>query len=214
MTLQINELFHSIQGESLWTGMPCCFVRLTGCNLRCRYCDTTYAYDSGKPMQLRQIIQAVDAFDCRRITITGGEPLLQTQTLELIGELLQKDYRVSLETNGSRDIQSVDDGCIIVMDIKCPSSGMRDRNRLENLRHLKYSDQLKFVISDRDDYLFACDIVKQQLHRLPGENVLFSPAFGAMPPEQLATWILDDRIDVRMQLQLHRVIWPHRDRGV
>jgi 7-carboxy-7-deazaguanine synthase len=214
MTLQINELFHSIQGESLWAGMPCGFIRLTGCNLRCRYCDTTYAYDSGTPMQLRQIMEAVAGFDCRRITITGGEPLLQTRTLELIRNLLQKDYRVSLETNGSRDIQAVDEGCMIVMDLKCPSSGMRHHNRLENLRHLKDSDQLKFVIADRDDYRFARDIVQQQVRHLPGVNVLFSPAFGTMPPEVLAAWILDEGIDVRLQLQLHRFIWPHQDRGV
>ena len=214
MTLHINELFHSIQGESLWAGLPCSFVRLTGCNLRCRYCDTTYAYDSGKPMQLRQIKQAVSNFDCRRITITGGEPLLQSRTLELIQDLLRNDYRVSLETNGSQDIQCVDSGCMIVMDLKCPSSGMRQHNRLENLRYLKHSDQLKFVIADREDYLFAREIVKLEGHHLPGANVLFSPAFSTMPPQLLAAWILDDGIDVRLQLQLHRFIWPDRDRGV
>lgn len=214
MSLHINELFHSIQGESIWAGLPCSFVRLTGCNLRCRYCDTTYAYDSGEPMQLRQIMQALSKFDCRRVTITGGEPLLQSRTLELIHDLLRKDYRVSLETNGSLDIRSVDNGCMIVMDLKCPSSGMRHHNLLENLRYLKHSDQLKFVIADREDYLFACDIIKQKRHHLPGANVLFSPAFGTMPPKLLAAWILADGIDVRLQLQLHRFVWPDRDRGV
>lgn len=214
MTLQVTELFHSIQGESIWAGLPCSFVRLTGCNLRCRYCDTTYAYDSGRPMQLRQIMQALSKFDCRRITITGGEPLLQSRTLELIQYLLRKDYRVSLETNGSLDIQSVDNGCMIVMDLKCPSSEMRHHNRLENLRFLKQSDQLKFVIADREDYLFARDIIKREVHHLPGANVLFSPAFGTMPPKLLAAWILADGIDVRLQLQLHRFIWPDRDKGV
>jgi 7-carboxy-7-deazaguanine synthase len=214
MTFQINELFHSIQGESLWAGMPCSFVRLTGCNLRCHYCDTTYAYTSGKPMYLVQIMKILAGFDCRRITITGGEPLLQTRTPELIRELLRNDYRVSLETNGSQDIKPVDKGCMVVMDLKCPSSGMEHYNRLENLRYLKHTDQLKFVIADRDDYLFACGIVKQQVHRLTGANVLFSPAFGAVPPKQLAAWILDDGIEVRLQLQLHRFIWPDRERGV
>lgn len=214
MTLQINELFHSIQGESLWAGLPCSFVRLTGCNLRCRYCDTTYAYDSGRQMQIRQIMQAVSTYNCRRITITGGEPLLQSRTLALIRKLLRNDYRVSLETNGSQDIQSIDKGCMIVMDLKCPSSGMRQHNRLENLRHLKDSDQLKFVIADREDYLFARKIVKQQVRHLPGANVLFSPVFNSMPPQLLAAWMLDDGIDVRLQLQLHRFIWPERNRGV
>jgi 7-carboxy-7-deazaguanine synthase len=214
MTLQINELFHSIQGESLWAGLPCSFIRLTGCNLRCHYCDTTYAYESGKPMPLRQIMQVVSKFDCRRITITGGEPLLQSRTLELIRDLLRKDYRVSLETNGSQDIQSVDNGCMIVMDLKCPSSGMRHHNRLENLRFLKHSDQLKFVIANREDYLFAREIIKQQVDHLAGANVLFSPAFRTMPPKLLAAWILADGIDVRLQPQLHRFIWPDRDRGV
>ncbi len=214
MTLQVNELFHSIQGESLWTGLPCSFVRLTGCNLRCRYCDTTYAYDSGKPMRIRQIIQALDGFRCRRVTITGGEPLMQHRTPELIRRLLAQDYRVSLETNGSQDIQHVDKGCMIVMDLKCPSSGMRRHNRMENLRCLKPSDQLKFVIADREDYLFAREIVKLEGDHLPSDNILFSPAFGTMPPHRMAAWILDDDIEVRLQIQLHRILWPDRDRGV
>jgi 7-carboxy-7-deazaguanine synthase len=214
MTLQVTELFHSIQGESLWAGLPCSFVRLTGCNLRCRYCDTTYAYDSGNPMQIRQIAQALAGFDCRRVTITGGEPLIQYRTPELIQHLLAQDYRVSLETNGSQDIKHLDNGCMIVMDLKCPSSGMRRQNRIENLRYLKQSDQLKFVIADREDYLFACDIVKLEADHLSGNNILFSPAFGTMPPQRLAAWILDDGIEVRLQIQLHRFLWPDRDRGV
>jgi 7-carboxy-7-deazaguanine synthase len=165
-------------------------------------------------MKPRQIVQALAAFDCRHVTITGGEPLLQSRTPDLIQELLAQDYRVSLETNGSRNIQNVDTGCMIVMDIKCPSSGMRQHNRLENLRHLKHSDQLKFVIADREDYQFARKIVKHEVDHLPGANILFSPAFGTMTPERLADWILDDGIEVRLQLQLHRFIWPERDRGV
>jgi 7-carboxy-7-deazaguanine synthase len=214
MTLQVNELFHSIQGESLWTGLPCSFVRMTGCNLRCRYCDTTYAYESGKPMRIRQIVQALARFHCRRVTITGGEPLIQHRTPELIQHLLSQDYRVSLETNGSQDIQYVDKGCMIVMDLKCPSSGMRQHNRMENLRCLKPSDQLKFVIADREDYLYAREIVKREGGHLSGDNILFSPAFGTMPPHRLAAWILDDDIEVRLQIQLHRILWPDRDKGV
>jgi 7-carboxy-7-deazaguanine synthase len=214
MTLQVNELFHSIQGESIWAGLPCSFVRLTGCNLRCRYCDTTYAYDSGKPMQIQQIVQALAGFDCRHVTITGGEPLIQHRTPELIGHLLALEYRVSLETNGSQDIQHLDNGCMIVMDLKCPSSGMRQQNRIENLRYLKQSDQLKFVIADRKDYLFAREIVKLEADHLSGDNILFSPAFGTMPPQRLAAWILDDGIEVRLQIQLHRILWPDRDKGV
>jgi 7-carboxy-7-deazaguanine synthase len=214
MTLQVNELFHSIQGESIWAGLPCSFVRLTGCNLRCRYCDTTYAYDSGKPMQIQQIVQALAGFDCRHVTITGGEPLIQHRTPELIGHLLALEYRVSLETNGSQDIQHLDNGCMIVMDLKCPSSGMRQQNRIENLRYLKQSDQLKFVIADREDYLFARKIVKLKADHLSGDNILFSPAFGTMPPQRLAAWILDDSIEVRLQIQLHRILWPDREKGV
>lgn len=213
MTLQVNELFHSIQGESLWAGLPCSFVRLTGCNLRCRYCDTTYAYNSGQPMQIQQIVQSLAEFGCRRVTITGGEPLIQHRTVGLIQHLLARDYRVSLETNGSQDIQHLDNDCMIVMDLKCPSSGMRHQNRIENLRYLKPSDQLKFVISDREDYLFAREIVKREAHHLSGDAILFSPAFGTMPPHRLAAWILDDGIEVRLQIQLHRILWPDRDKG-
>jgi 7-carboxy-7-deazaguanine synthase len=214
MTLQVNELFQSIQGESLWAGLPCSFVRLTGCNLRCRYCDTTYAYNSGTPMQIQQIVQSLAEFDCRRVTITGGEPLIQHRTPDLIQHLLESDYRVSLETNGSRDIQHLDNGCMIVMDLKCPSSGMREQNRIENLHYLKQSDQLKFVIANHEDYLFARETVKLEANHLSGDNILFSPAFGTMPPQRLAAWMLDDGIEVRLQLQLHRILWPDRDSGV
>lgn len=214
MTLQVNEIFHSIQGESLWAGLPCSFVRLTGCNLRCGYCDTTYAYDIGQPMRIRQIVRTLEAARCRRVTITGGEPLLQSRTPELIGTLVEGGYGVSLETNGSLDIRPVDNACMVVMDLKCPSSGMHEHNRLDNLRFLKANDQLKFVVADRHDYLFACTIVKQEAGRIDGANILFSPAFGLMPPRRLAAWILRDNIDVRLQLQLHRFIWPDKDRGV
>lgn len=214
MTLQVNEIFHSIQGESVWAGLPCSFVRLTGCNLRCGYCDTTYAYDAGRPMRIRQIVRTLEKAQCRRVTITGGEPLLQNRTIDLIGTLVQGGYRVSLETNGSLDIRPVATACMVVMDLKCPSSGMHAHNRLDNLRYLKASDQLKFVVADSRDYQFACDIVAQTAGQRDGANILFAPAFGLMPPERLAAWILRDNIDVRLQLQLHRLIWPDQDRGV
>lgn len=214
MTLQVNEIFYSIQGESVWAGLPCSFVRLTGCNLRCDYCDTTYAYDAGRPMRIRQIVRTLEEAQCRRVTITGGEPLLQPRTLELIETLVQGGYGVSLETNGSLDIRPVESACMVVMDLKCPSSGMQEHNRLDNLRHLKANDQLKFVVADRLDYRFACDIVERTAGRMEGANILFSPAFGRMPPQRLAAWILRDKIDVRLQLQLHRFIWPEKERGV
>ena len=214
MTLQVNEFFYSIQGESNCAGLPCAFVRLSGCNLRCRYCDTTYAYHGGKTMQIDQIAKQLERYGCRRVSITGGEPLIQPETPALILELLKKGYLVSMETNGSQDIRDIDSGCTLVMDLKCPSSGMQDSNRLENIQYLKSSDQIKFVISDREDYLFAQDIVMKLASQLDGANILFSPTYGTMAPDRLAAWILSDGIDVRLQLQLHRLIWPDRDRGV
>jgi 7-carboxy-7-deazaguanine synthase len=214
MTLQVNEFFHSIQGESICAGLPCAFVRLSGCNLRCRYCDTTYAYDTGQVMRIDQIVKQLQGFPCRRVTITGGEPLIQSQTPGLITELLNQGYLVSMETNGSQDIRNVDSGCMLVMDLKCPSSGMQDSNRLENIQYLKAGDQIKFVIAGRQDYLFARDVLENQAQHIDGANILFSPTFDAMRPDRLAAWILSDGIDVRLQLQLHRLIWPDRDRGV
>lgn len=214
MALRVNEIFFSIQGESVHTGLPCGFIRLTGCNLRCSYCDTRYAYEEGSAMSVGRIIDTINPFGARLIEITGGEPLLQDETPKLIAELLDDGHRVLMETNGSLDIDRVDRRCSRIMDIKCPSSGEQARNDLTNLSRLTANDQVKFVIGDREDFHFA----KSMLSRLPPpllpDRTLFSPVAGRLPPDRLAGWILADRLEVRLQVQLHKIIWPDKDRGV
>lgn len=214
MTLIVNEIFYSIQGESTYAGRPCVFIRLTGCNLRCTYCDTTYAFDQGVAMELTEIVNRIARFRCPLVEVTGGEPLLQKPTPQLIHKLLAQGYEVLMETNGSFDIGTVSSRCHRIVDIKCPSSGQNNHNHWENLRHLTSSDQVKLVIGDYQDYQFA----KTKLELLPADfpagHVLFSPVADKMPPRELAEWILQDHLAVRLQLQLHRVIWPNRSRGV
>lgn len=214
MPLNVTELFHSIQGESLHAGRPCVFIRLSGCNLRCRYCDTHYAYSPGKSMAIDEIISAANRFDCRLIELTGGEPLLQAETPSLIAALLDTGYEVLLETNGSLDIELADSRCCRIMDLKCPGSGETHRNDLNNLSRLSIKDQLKCVIGDRDDYLYARDHLNRLPDFFPVDHILFSPVFGQLAPEQLAHWILDDHLNVRLHLQLHKIVWPEIDRGV
>ena len=213
--LKINEIFHSIQGESSHAGRPCVFVRLTGCNLRCSYCDTTYAYEEGAWLSVAEIEKEVRRFDCRLVEITGGEPLLQEETAVLIRGLLDQGFTVLMETNGSRDIRLVDERCIRIVDVKCPSSGEAQQNRLENLDHLTACDEIKFVIGDREDYAFAKGILSSRPGaRLPRNPPLFSPVSSRLSPEKLAEWILEDHLAVRFQLQLHKVIWGEDRRGV
>lgn len=215
MSLKVNEIFYSIQGESSYAGLPCVFIRLSGCNLRCSYCDTTYAYDEGFEMELEDILERVGNYNCRLIEITGGEPLLQKETPELIRRLLDSGCKVLMETNGSLDISVVDERCIRIMDVKCPSSGMHEQNDLENLNRIGKSDELKFVIADRADYEYAKDILD-----IAGKNpaslptVHFSPSFGKIILKDLASWILEDALDVRLHVQLHKFIWGTSDRGV
>ena len=215
MPLKINEIFFSIQGESSYAGRPCAFVRLTGCNLRCIYCDTQYAYEEGTWLEIPEIVRHVSLFNCRLVEITGGEPLLQEQTPELIRTLLNQAFTVLLETNGSRDIGAVDERCIRILDIKCPSSGESEKNRLENLDVLTPNDELKFVIGGREDYEYAKFILSTFL---PGRShlkpPLLSPVSGKIDTQTLAQWILQDRLDVRLQLQLHKLIWNPERRGV
>jgi 7-carboxy-7-deazaguanine synthase len=213
MPLIVNEIFHSIQGESTWAGLPFVFVRLTGCNLRCRYCDTTYAYSEGNPLEIAEVLERVRRFGCRRVTITGGEPMLQEPTPALIERLIAAGYTVTLETNGSLDIERVDRHCIRIMDLKAPSSGMQQHNRMENLRSLGPDDQVKIVIADREDFDFAASAICHIGNLLPPWNLLLSPVHG-LAPAQLARWILDAGINARLQIQLHRYIWPDKDRGV
>lgn len=215
MPLQVNEIFFSIQGESSHAGRPCAFIRLTGCNLRCSYCDTTYAYDEGSWLEIPEIERQISSFDCRLVEITGGEPLLQAETPELIRTLLDRNYTVLLETNGSREIGVVDERCIRIVDVKCPSSGESEKNRLENLDIITPNDEVKFVIGNREDFEYAKSIISTHLSRRHGlKPPLISPVFGRMNPESLAQWILEDHLDVRLQIQLHKVIWGAEKRGV
>jgi len=209
MSLIINEIFYSIQGESVYSGRPCVFVRLTGCNLRCSYCDTLYAYENGMEMEIDQILKQVDLFNCPFVEITGGEPLIQSETPLLIYRLLENGHEVMLETNGSLDISIIDERCIKIVDMKCPSSKESDKNDLENLNKINKKDQVKFVIGNLKDYEYAKKIKEMIPESFPGHHILFSPISGEIVPSQLAKWILEDKLDVRFHLQLHNIIWPN-----
>ena len=211
--LKINEIFHSIQGESRHAGRPCVFVRLTWCNLRCVWCDTAYAFEEGEDRPVGEILEAVAAYGTRYVLVTGGEPLLQDGVHDLIGELLDGGYEVAVETGGSLDIATVDRRAMIVMDLKCPGSGMAARNRWENLPLLKSADEVKFVISDRVDYDWAKEMIERHLSSARC-GVLLSPAHDHLDPRRLAEWVLADRLPVRLQLQIHKYIWPPDTRGV
>lgn len=215
MPLTVNEIFYSIQGESSFAGRPCVFVRLTGCNLRCSYCDTQYAYDEGEEIDIPRIINKVRTFQCPLVEVTGGEPLLQYETPALIHELLERGYTLLLETNGSLDISRVDSRCARILDIKCPSSGQAQHNDLINLQRLSPRDEVKFVIGDREDYDYAKRILAQS-DGLPldPKRVHLAPVFGGLKPATLAKWILEDYLPVRLQLQLHKMIWNPELRGV
>jgi len=208
----VNEIFYSIQGESVYNGRPCIFVRLTGCNLRCSYCDTAYAYKNGTKMEIEPIIKQVDSFGCPLVEITGGEPLIQPETPLLIYRLLEKGYEVMIETNGSLDISIIDNRCIKIVDIKCPSSMESEQNDLENLKRISPNDQVKFVIGTRIDYEFAAGIISLIPSNFPGHHILFSPVFGKIMPSKMSQWILEDKLDVRFHLQLHHIIWPHGEK--
>jgi len=214
--LRVNEVFHSIQGESSFAGWPCVFVRLTGCNLRCNYCDTRYAYDEGEDMSLPDVLLKVKAFDCPLVEITGGEPLIQEEAPGLAEALLDLGLRVLVETNGSCDISLIDSRCTRIVDLKCPSSGQAGANDYGNLGRLGDRDELKFVLSDREDYEFARDHVRRLKTGRRGTMIPihFSPVFARMDPGMLARWILDDRLQVRLNLQLHKMIWGPDRRGV
>ena len=214
MTLLVNEFFFSIQGESLFSGLATIFVRLSGCNLRCSYCDTKYAYPNGKKIEIDEIVKRISSYKCKLVEITGGEPLLQDETPKLIYTLLEKGYKVLLETNGSIDIKIVDDRCVKIVDIKCPYSGESDKNKMINLKRLTCNDQVKFVITDRHDYDYAKKIIKLIKTDFPKGNILFSPVADFLPLDKLARWILEDNLPVRFHIQLHKFIWPDKERGV
>ena len=215
MPLRINEIFYSIQGESLYAGLPCVFIRLTGCNLRCAYCDTRYAYEEGMDMTMPAILRQVESYPAAALVeITGGEPLFQEETPDLVKQLLDHGRTVLMETNGSLDISRIDSRCIRIMDIKCPSSLMHSHNDPDNLRRIGSNDQIKFIIETQTDYVYALNALKQLPPDFPRSSVLFSPAFGSLSPSLLAKWILQDGLGVRLHLQLHKLIWPNTERGV
>ncbi len=207
-TLRVTEIFHSIQGESSRVGLPTVFVRLTGCPLRCVWCDTEYAFSGGELLTLAEILQRVAGFDCATVCVTGGEPLAQKNCLPLLAALCDAGHSVSLETSGALDIGGVDPRVARIVDLKAPGSGEAAKNRWENLELLTTHDELKFVLASRDDYDWAVTACRQ--HRLfECCPVLFSPVQGQLDPAQLAQWILDDRLPLRFQLQLHKLLWDN-----
>jgi 7-carboxy-7-deazaguanine synthase len=211
--MKVCEIFASIQGESTYAGLPCIFVRMTGCNLRCTYCDTTYAYDEGSEMTVEEIIDAVRGYGFDLVEITGGEPLLQKDAGALISRLLDSDFKVLVETNGSVDVGEVDRRAIIIMDVKTPGSAMSDSLRIENFALLKKSDELKFVITDKSDYDWARAMVRK-FSLSEKCSILFSPVYGKLSPSGLSQWIIADKLPVRMNLQLHKYMYGPDQRGV
>jgi 7-carboxy-7-deazaguanine synthase len=212
--LTVNEIFHSIQGESTHAGRPCVFVRLTACDLRCSWCDTPYAFHEGRKMPVDEVVARVRDFGCNVVEITGGEPLLQKDVYPLMDRLIAAGHTVLLETGGHIGVERVPEGVFRVIDVKCPGSGESAKNHWANLEQLRPHDEVKFVINDRVDYEYARDVVDR--HRLVGRcaAVLFSPVHGVLDPKQLAEWILHDRLPVRLQLQAHKYIWDPQTRGV
>ena len=213
--LRVCEIFKSIQGESSYAGIPCAFVRLTGCNLRCAYCDTVYAYEEGESATVEDVLQRVSSLGCRLVEVTGGEPLVQSETPEFIACLLDAGHEVLLETNGSLDVSCIDPRCVKILDIKCPSSGVSSSNDFENLNRLQRHDEVKLVLADREDYRFAVEVLHRVRKDLGLENtILFSPAYGMLEPRTLARWILEEGLDVRLNVQLQKYIWGSEERGV
>lgn len=212
--LTINEIFHSIQGESTHAGRPCVFVRLTACDLRCRWCDTPYAFHEGRKMTVDEVVADVDARGCPVVEVTGGEPLLQPDVYPLMQRLLDAGKTVLIETGGHRSIAQVPPGVIRIVDVKCPGSGESEKNDWSNLAHLTATDEVKFVIADRTDYEFAREVLRRDNLDQKVAAVLFSPVHGELDPKQLAEWVIADRLPVRVQLQVHKYIWSPDTRGV
>jgi 7-carboxy-7-deazaguanine synthase len=212
--LTVNEIFHSIQGESTFAGEPCVFVRLTACDLRCSWCDTAYAFHEGRKMSVDDVLVQVERYDCRMVEVTGGEPLLQQEVYPLMDRLLASGKTVLLETGGHRSIEDVPPGVIRIVDVKCPGSGESEKMDWANLGRLTPADQVKFVIRDRADYEYARGIVVREALAERVAAVLFSPVHGVMDAKELAAWILADALPVRLQLQAHKFIWGAEVRGV
>ena len=212
--LTVNEIFHSVQGESTYAGRPCVFVRLTACDLRCSWCDTPYAFYEGSKRSLDEVIGEVDRYGCSLVEVTGGEPLLQEDVYPLMQRLLESGKTVLLETGGHRSTERVPDEVVTILDVKCPGSGEVGKNDWKNLERLRPQDEVKFVVKDRADYEFARDVIAR--HELAGRAaaIHLSPVHGVLDPKTLSEWVLADKLAVRVQLQLHKYIWSPDTRGV
>ena len=212
--MKVNEIFYSIQGESSFMGWPCAFVRLTACDLRCTYCDTEYAFTEGREMSIPEILAAIEPYPTKLTLVTGGEPMLQREVHDLFRELLREDYTVCVETGGHLSLKQVDPRVHRIMDLKCPSSSMMAHNDYGNIEYLTRNDEVKFVVGDRADFDWACGKIRE--FDLPARvgTVLISPVYGKLSYDVLARWVLDSALPVRMQLQLHKIIWPNISRGV
>lgn len=211
----ISDIFKSIQGESTYVGLPCVFVRLSGCNLRCKWCDTTEAQvmEEGRELTIEEILKEIAEFKTWLVELTGGEPLLQPDTRELARRLIQEDYRVLIETNGSVSIEGLDENVIKIVDIKCPASGHVDSFKMDNLDHITVDDEVKFVISNREDFDFARDFIDRHISEKT-TKLLFAPVRPALAPSILADWILKEGLNVRLQVQIHAHIWKKGPEGI
>ena len=214
LQLKINEIYLSVQGESTWAGLPCVFVRLTGCDLRCTYCDTEYAFYEGVRKSIREVYDEVMAFECPLIEITGGEPLLQRNVLPLMTGICDADRTVLIETSGAHDISGIDPRVHRIMDLKTPSSGELGYNLYSNIAVLNHRDEVKFVIGSREDYEWSREQITSHALAERVKAVLLSPVFGRIEPRQIVEWMLEDRLPARFQLQIHKFIWEPRARGV
>ena len=213
MSLKINEIYYSVQGESTHAGRSCIFIRLTYCNLRCTYCDTEYAFYEGKDMEITDIMSEIKRWDCNLVEVTGGEPLFQDECIDLLNELVNSNYEVMLETGGSLSISDVPKKVVKIVDFKCPSSGMVKKNLWSIVDDLQAHDEVKFVIGNREDFDWAKDrITEYSLDKIC--TLLFSPTFGEIDPQQIVEWILAENLPVRMQLQMHKMIWSPEEKGV
>ena len=212
--LTVNEIFHSIQGESTYAGRPCVFVRLTACDLRCTWCDTEYAFYEGRKRTVEDVVDEVGRYDCSLVEITGGEPLLQEDVYPLMEQLLAQGRTVLLETGGHRPISRVPAEVVKIVDVKCPGSGEAEHNDWANLERLAPHDQVKFVIKDRADYEFARDVIERHALAARASALLFSPVHGVLDPKTLSEWMLADAVPARLQVQLHKYIWAPNTRGV
>lgn len=210
--VKITEVYSSIQGESSYAGFPCTFIRLTGCPLRCRWCDTVYGFEGGENIPIYELISRVQSYGLNLIEVTGGEPLAQENTIKLLSSLVRHQFRVLLETGGSEPIENVPNEIHIIMDLKCPDSGMSDRNHIANLQFLKPTDEIKFVIASRKDYEWAKTQIND--HKISSSQALFSPAFGLIKPSELSSWMVKDQVKARLNMQLHKYIWSPKAKGV